>query len=157
MAESNLEKEEKEEKLNEKEANKKPIITFSKLNKYNIILFIAPIFCMLGNYSATKIKSVIEQKYFYLLISYEVFYIFSGLFYFVSYFRKNSNKGRESNENSNSDKDIKYIYNASFKINFKKVIILLIILSLLLIGRRFLFAYIYENNKIETRFYYMIF
>ena len=156
MEESNLDKEEKEEKLNEKETNKKPIITFSKLNKYYIILFISPIFCMLGNYSATKIKSVIEQKYFYLIISYEVFYIFSGLFYFVSYFRKNSNKGRESNENSNSDKDIKYIYNASFKINAKKVIILLIILSLLLIGKRFLFAYIYENNKIETRFYYMI-
>ena len=34
MAESNLDKEEKEEKLNEKEVNKKPIITFSKLNKY---------------------------------------------------------------------------------------------------------------------------
>ena len=80
MAESNLDKEEKEEKLNEKETNKKPIITFSKLNKYYIILFISPIFCMLGNYSATKIKSVIEQKYFYLIISYEVFYIFSGLF-----------------------------------------------------------------------------
>ena len=157
MEDSNLNKEEKGEKLNETETIKKPLISFAKLNKFYIVLFIAPIFCMFGNYFSLKINLIIKEKYFFIMINEELFYIFSGLFYFISYFRKNSNKGKETNPLSTSNKDITYIYNSSFKINSKKVILLLIILSLLLIGKRLLFSYALDKTIINRRFYYMLF
>ena len=131
MTDSNLNENEKEEKLNKTETIKKPLITFAKLNKYYIILFISPIFCMLSNYISDKIgkvsnvsnesnvlnvsnvSNVSNENYFYIVINSELFYIFAGLFYFVSFFKKNSNKGRELEKLekvSFSDKDIDYIY-----------------------------------------------
>ena len=98
MEDSNLNENEKEEKLNKTETIKKPLITFAKLNKYYIILFISPIFCMLSNYISDKIgkvsnvsnesnvlnvsnvSNVSNENYFYIVINSELFYIFAGLF-----------------------------------------------------------------------------
>ena len=41
--------EEEEEEIKEVKIKKAPLITFAKLNKYYTILFICPIFSMLGN------------------------------------------------------------------------------------------------------------
>ena len=50
----NLESVEQNDYLNleneKKLSNNKTLITFAKLNKYYSILFISPVFCMLGNY-----------------------------------------------------------------------------------------------------------
>ena len=170
--------EEEEEEIKEVKIKKAPLITFAKLNKYYIILFISPIFCMLSNYISDKIgkvsnvsnesnvlnvsnvSNVSNENYFYIVINSELFYIFAGLFYFVSFFKKNSNKGRELEKLekvSSSDKDIDYIYNASITNNTKKVLIFMMILSLLLICERFLLAYTIKYDKIiTTRIYYML-
>ena len=110
--------------------------------------------------NVSNVSNVSNENYFYIVINSELFYIFAGLFYFVSFFKKNSNKGRELEKLekvSSSDKDIDYIYNASITNNTKKVLIFMMILSLLLICERFLLAYTIKNDKIiTTRIYYML-
>ena len=67
---------------------KAPLITFAKLNKYYTIIFLCPIFSMLGNYFLSKIMqaNVIKQNLFFYILHEELTYIFAGLFYFISYF-----------------------------------------------------------------------
>ena len=128
----------------------KPII-FPKLNKYYWILFISPFFCFLNNYFFLKIRYTIKNNYCFNIITDELLHVFAGLFYFISYFRKNGNKG------NNNNTGIKYIYNKSNKINLKIYAIFLVILSLFLFSNRFIRAYIYDNKKIDSRFYFIIF
>ena len=89
---SNQSKEDFDE-INEEPTNNKALITFVQFNKYYLILFISPIFLMLFQYFLLKIYeyNIIINSYFYSLILTEFVYILAGLFYFISYFRKNSN------------------------------------------------------------------
>ena len=97
MNDSMLNEEEKEE-IKEVPKNKSSLIIFTKINKYYSVLFICPIICMLTNYISKKINqlNIINQPYFFTFITVELSYILAGLFYFVSYLRKNSNRGKES-------------------------------------------------------------
>ena len=151
-----------DEESMESQTNEKPnkLIIFAKFNRYYLILFISPIFCMLTNYFIFKIKdkelNIFKHQYIFNMLNAEIFYAFAGLFYFVSYFRKNSNKGRESDENLSNINSIQYIYNESKKINYKIFIIFLITLTALLINERYILTYIYNNNRLDPRIYYII-
>ena len=141
----------------ELKSNKKSLIIFAKLNKRHIFIFISPVFCFLSNYFLSKLRGekIIKENYFFSLISYELNFILAGLFYFIIYCRKKSNKEKESNQNS--ENDIKYIYNKSLKINWKKLIFLLIIISIIVIINELLSVYRKNYTIIDPRFYYMTF
>ena len=144
------------------ETEEKPnkLIIFAKFNRYYIILFISPIFCMLANYFIYKLKdnglNIFKHQYIFNMLNAEIFYAFAGLFYFVSYFRKNSNRGKESDENLSKITNIQYIYNETTTIDFKKYILILILLSALLISERYILTYIYDNKRLDPRIFYII-
>ena len=70
--------------------SKKPLISFAKINKYFIIPFIAPVFCMLANYFLQKIRDtkVIKHEEFFTPLYIMLSYIGAGCFYFISKFRQ---------------------------------------------------------------------
>ena len=142
------------------EKQEKKLIIFAKFNRYYIILFISPIFCMLANYFIYKVKdkklNIFKHQYIFNMLNVPIFHAFAGLFYFVSSFRKNSNKGKASEEDLTKVSSIQYIYNEADTIDIKKYFIFLIILSALLINERFLLTYIYNNNRLDPRIYYII-
>ena len=47
---SNSNNESNQDTLVNSDKQKKPLITFAKINKYFIIPFLTPVFCMLANY-----------------------------------------------------------------------------------------------------------
>ena len=152
--------EEEEDEIKEVKIKKAPLITFAKLNKYYTILFICPIFSMLGNYFFSKIKkaNVIKQNLFFNILHEELTYIFAGLFYFISYFRGKSNKPKNIDKNSSEETNIKYIYNRPLVNNCsKKVIIFCVILSCLLISDKLICIYTDKYKLFYSRFYYLLF
>ena len=89
-----IKEEEKEEESSETNSiltkkEQRQLIIFAKLNRYHSIIFIAPIFCMLNTYFYLKIRNAVRNYYFFNIISEELMHIIAGLFYFLSYFRKN--------------------------------------------------------------------
>jgi uncharacterized membrane protein len=150
----------KNEELSGAKENKQSLITFAKLNKYYTILFLCPIFSMLGNYFLSKIMqaNVIKQNLFFYILHEELTYIFSGLFYFISYFRGKSNKPKNIDKNSCDETSIKYIYNRPlFNKCSRKLIIFLLILSFLLISEKLIYIYTGEYNLFYLWFYYLLF
>ena len=153
---------EKSESIKEKEylnkenekINKKSLISFPKLNKYYSILFICPVFCMLSNYFSLKLMAynIIKNKYFFGVIVTELSHILAGLFYFLSYFWKNSNKV----SNHKIKNGIKYSKNIFLNFNSKKVFIFLLLLSALHILNRFLAVFIYGKILFHHIFYYIL-
>ena len=152
--------EEEEDEIKEVKIKKAPLITFAKLNKYYTILFICPIFSMLGNYFFSKIMqaNVIKQNLFFNILHEELTYIFAGLFYFISYFRGKSNKPKNIDKNSSEETNIKYIYNRPLvNICSKKVIIFLLILCCILISEKLTYIYTEKHKLFYLRFYYLLF
>ena len=74
-----------EEEAPEIEYNKKPIITFSKLNKYFLIPFLCPIFYAISVVFGILIEYIraINMLQFLGAISNDLSYIFAGLFYLI--------------------------------------------------------------------------
>ena len=104
----------KNEELSGAKENKQSLITFAKLNKYFLIPFISPVFCMLANYFLGKIirLSIIKKLEFIASIFILLTYLFAGLVYFISYFELKIDKKKEYNSyNRNSQLTINYIYN----------------------------------------------
>ena len=148
------------EKPTNQNQSQNQLIMCAKLNKYYLILFVAPVFCMLTNYFIYKIidpeLKIVKNGYVFNMLIAELFQTFAGLFYFISYFKKNPNKGKESDNKLNRKNVIRYIYNETITIDKKIYILFLIILSTFLITERFILTYIYNNKKIESRTYYII-
>ncbi len=142
MKELNLNDE--DEKLNELKINKKPLIDFAKLNKYFLIPFICPIFCMLTNYFNDKLEETksIKEEIFINLLYHELSSLLGGLIYFISYFRQKTDKIKEfnnlNNDNKNNNANIEHIYNEPSFNNSNKFMIFEVILALLSISRYFL-------------------
>ena len=161
MKELNLNDE--SEELDEVKINKKPLIDFAKLNKYFLIPFICPIFCMLTNYFYEKLeetKSIKEEIVINLLYN-DLSSILGGLIYFISYFRQKTDKRKEfnnlNNDNKNNNINIEYIYNETSFNNSNKFMILEVILALLSKIRYFLIYYYCEKNIFNERLYYMFY
>ena len=86
--------------LSEKVDDKMPILTFSKLNKYFIIPFLCPIFYMISKFFKSLIddKNIIKKSNILDPITTELSFIFSGLFYFITFFKVNFNKQNLSSQ-----------------------------------------------------------
>ena len=93
---------------------KKPLITFAKLNKYFLIPFLAPVCCMLANYFLEKIRKIKVVRNdelistSYILLS----YVGAGCFYFISKFRQKVEGAKENIlYRENTTISITFIYN----------------------------------------------
>ena len=130
----------------EYEYKKKSPITFAKLNKYFLIPFLSPVFCMGGN--------AIKNNEFTSTILMETSYVIAGLFYFIIHFKLKVNKGKEPI----SYDDIDYIYNENIY-NYKeyKLILLILLMSLLMVINEFLIAFNSGKYLVDLRAYYLIF
>ena len=141
---------------------KKPFISFAKINKYFLIPFITPVFCMFANYFLYKIKAtkVVKNEEFiftcYVLLS----YIGVGCFYFISKFRQKV-EGEKENflYRESTISSIKFIYNEGIKKNKLKVSILIIFLAFLLSLAELFSIYIHKNkvHLLQERLYYLLF
>ena len=153
-----------DDKRNESTLSKekqKPLIAFAKLNKYFLIPFLCPIFCMLSTYFLGVIIStnVIKRVEFIASIYFELAYVSAGLFHFVSYFKSIENEEKEEYlERENTQKGIYYIYNKNTRVYSPlKIFILAILLSLLIGTSQIISLMIRGNNLFEFRLYFLFF
>ena len=151
----------KNEELSGAKENKQSFIIFAKLNKYFLIPFISPVFCMLANYFLGKIirLSIIKKLEFIASIFILLTYIFAGLVYFISYFEQKIDKEKEYNSyNRNSQLTINYIYNKENNRNKKYKVLLLLILMGILLGIFELFGVLsFGKHLFEYRLYFFLF
>ena len=135
-------------------------ITFAKLNKYFLLPFLAPIFCMMTNYFLDKVAySKIKRVEFLILIYIELSFITAGILHFITKYRSRRKKPKINNdkdENSHN-KVIELIYNNSFNINTKKVLMFIILISLIYTILIFLDIINNGKNIIQQRLFYMFF
>ena len=80
----------KEEKFNEHDNNNNSLVLFTKLNKYFLIPFLAPIFCMLSNYCIALLieTNVVKKLEFVGTIYMEIFYMLTGILHFYHILEK---------------------------------------------------------------------
>ena len=138
---------------------KKSIITFATINKYFLIPFLCPIFCMLANYLLLYIdeSNVIKKAEFVVPFYVMLSYVGAGALYFISYFKQKIEGGKEHilYRESNS---IIYIYNDSNRKSFTlKEYILIIFLGFLAALFKLLSVFIGEKNVFEERLYFVLF
>ena len=145
-----------EEKLLEMKDNKKPIIIFSKLNKYFLIPFLCPIFYMISKFFENLIDEINNNQHFFDIIFNDLSYIYAGLFYFIPYFKVNFSK---KNDASFSNSGIKYIYNEGIisKYNHFKIILLMISLSLFIVIENCLYIFVNTKKIFEIRIFLIFF
>ena len=157
---NNSNNESNRESLMNSKKQKKPFITFAKINKYFVIPFLTPIFCMLANFFLILISEtkVIKHPEFILLIFCLTSYISAGLFYFVSKLRqkvegaKNIIIYRERTSSS-----IKYIYNEGNQRSLLKICVLVILLGFLAALYELLSMYTEGKNVFQERAYFLFF
>ena len=130
------------------EIEKKPLITFAKLNKYFIIPFLSPIFLFL----ATRLFSHINQTFindekliFIDTLFWNVIHVFVGLFYLIYYFKLKLKKKEQNSPKEKETNALTFIYNGSDSAinNPIKVSLLIILISIL-----------YELSKIPNNLGY---
>ena len=100
--------------LSEIEKNKKPLITFAKLNKYFIIPFLIPIFLFLAAGLLYKINQIFindEKNIFINILFWNITYVLVGLFYFISYFKLKNNKKEQNIPQEKETNQLTFIYN----------------------------------------------
>ena len=154
--------EEEFEELYEIEDNKKSVITFSKLNKYFLIPFLIPVFCVLSNVfmdliAESKAKNILD---FFEFIVIDLSYIFAGLLYFIPYFKVNFNKKNDSLSINKRNNSCAMYTNNKIKIDkYKscKIIMLILLLSLIIVVQDFLYIFINDNKVFEERIYILFF
>ena len=140
--------------------NKKPLLIFSKLNKYFLIPFLCPIFYTISIYFRLLIKDskVITKIVFLDTIFIDLAYILTGLFYFIPYFNINLNKNNISYLNiQRNNPEVIYHDNKiqNDKNNTFKIIMLIILLILQAVIVDFLYNFVDGKNVFEERIYYI--
>ena len=142
--------------------NKKSIITFTKLNRYFLIIFSCPIIGMLGNLFILFIlgtKIVLKLEFVFSVYNSLAFFL-AGLFHFISYSGVNLKKSNSSffNNGNNNLGNIKlYKKDIVNKCDTYKIIIFIILLSLILSIRCLLYNFFYQNNIFERRMFNFLF
>ena len=141
--------------------NNNCIFSFAKLNKYYIIPFLCPIFCMSCNFFILKInddKGVINKE-FLLSILECLCFTGGGLLYFISSLREKTEETRDKAKTYTENKNtIKLIYNeyndkTKMKKNYIKVFSMLFFMSLLVSLFTICEIYTFDKNIFEERFY----
>ena len=112
---------------NSENEKNKSLITFSKLNKYYLIPFFYAIFIFIFYLFGYLIDNdkLLKNHEFIITILYDLHIVAAGLFYFISYFRKNINNKNIKNIGIN------YIYNKNspYLKNKNKIKVLILLLS----------------------------
>lgn len=106
------------ESLTKDEKPHQPLITFAKLNKYFLIPFLCPVFCMMANYCIGKCdKQKIMNKAEFIVPVYVILsYVAAGTPYFISKFNQKVEGGKEVIiYRERIPNNIKYIYNEGLK------------------------------------------
>ena len=140
--------------------SKIPLIAFAKINKYFLIPFLCPICCMMANFFLLRLgkTNVIKKGEFFTPVFVEFTYVFAGLIYYISYFQRKVEGGKEEiiyRESTSSS--IKYIYNEGAQKNFLIEWILIIFLGFLITCFELLSAFCGGKEVFEERMYYYFF
>ena len=157
---SNSNNESNQDTLVNSDKQKKPLITFAKINKYFIIPFLTPVFCMLANYFIVFVRNsnVIKHEEFALSIFILLSYIASGCFYFISKFRQKVEGAKDHIiYKERATTAIKYIYNEASKKSLLKECILIIVIGFLITLFELLSIFSHGHNLFQERLYFLIF
>ena len=157
---SNSNNESNQDTLVNSDKQKKPLITFAKINKYFIIPFLTPVFCMLANYFIAFVRNsnVIKHEEFALSIFILLSYIASGCFYFISKFRQKVEGAKDHIiYKERATTAIKYIYNEASKKSLLKECILIIVIGFLITLFELLSIFSHGHNLFQERLYFLIF
>ena len=139
---------------------KKHLITFAKINKYFLIPFLSPVFCMLSNFFLLLITqaNVITKKEFFGPCFIVLSYIGAGLLYFISYFRRKVDNGKESIiYRERAPSNITLIYNEGKQKSLIKEIILIICIGFLCTLFELLSFFAQGYKLFEERLYFLFF
>ena len=151
---------ENQDSLIKGEESKTSLIIFAKINKYFLIPFLCPVFCMLAHYFISLVDEtkVIKKGEFFLTVLVELSYTFAGLLYFISYFQQKIEEAKKEIVNRERPSlAIKYIYNELANKNTLKEWIIIIFLGFI-ISLVEMFDVMIANNKVfEERLYFLIF
>ena len=135
-----------------------PLITFAKINKYFLIPFLCPVFCMMANYCIGKFdKQKIMNKAEFIVPVYVILsYVAAGTPYFISKFNQKVEGGKEGIiYRERIPNNIKYIYNEGLKKNLIKEYALIIFLSLLILAFELLSSHSRGYKLFQERLYFM--
>jgi len=157
---SNSNNESNQDTLVNSDKQKKPLITFAKINKYFIIPFLTPVFCMLANYFIAFVRNsnVIKHEEFALSIFILLSYIASGCFYFIPKFRQKVEGAKDHIiYKERATTAIKYIYNEASKKSLLKKCILIIVIGFLITLFELLSIFSHGHNLFQERLYFLIF
>ena len=157
-----MEKDE-EETTNNTNNKKEYLFSFARINKYFLIPFLCPVFCMISN---VFIKFVIDEwvnSDFPISMIVCFCYLFGGLLYFVSAIRTKTEETRDNAiiymERDRSSGSIKYIYNDGLKKDKCKIFGFLLIMSILLSLSAVcgLYSTYHKKKVFEKRMYLLFF
>ena len=142
------------DKLTEQNNNKRALITFAKLNKFFLFLFLFAIFEFLSSIFDGKLyeTKVYKNSAFIATIFYDLTNVFAGLLFYINIKKKYNNKKQ-------INKGINYIYNDSsiIKYNTHKNILLFLLLGLMYAINDLFWVLISDANILNDEFYYLIF
>ena len=156
-----MEREDTKDKTNE--TKKDCLFSFAKINKYFIIPFLCPVFCMIGNFFINLIlqENELRNKEFPIIMVVGLTYFGGGLLYFISSIRNKTEETRENaivyKERQRSLSSIKYIYNDGLKKDKIKIFGFLLIMSIFLALLEICSLYSLYKHIFEERMYFLFF
>ena len=152
-----------EDNNNKDKKSKKSWFSFAKINKYYIIPFFCPIFCMSANFFIVIIDEDKGLKNKQVLLSILECFTFTGggLLYFISSLREKTEYTRDRAEvyaDGRSHAKIQLIYNENkVQQNKIKIIFILLVASLSISFFFICEIYSFDKNTFEERFYIIFF
>ena len=151
-----------EENENNGEQKNNKLFSFATINKYFIIPFLCPIFCMIGNFFIVIVdedEGVINKE-FLLSILECLSFTGGGLLYFISSLREKTEETRDKATNNGEGRlSIKLIYNetSKYRQNNLKIYSILLIASISISFFDICEMYSVDKNTFEVRFYIIFF
>ena len=146
------------------QGNKKQnLFSFAKINKYFILPFICPIFCMCANFFIYFIREEegIRYKEFSIIMMIFFGYLFGGLLYFISAIRTRTEETKNNaiiyREREPSKASLKLIFNAGDKKNKFKIFGFIVCISSFLCIIEVFSLYSFDKKVFELRLYFLIF
>ena len=147
-------------KNNKKKDNR--LFSFAKINKYFIIPFLCPIFCMIANFCIEIInedKGVINKEVLLSILECLTF-TGGGFLYFISSLREKTEETRnKAIDNGERRLSIRLIYNDTlqYRQNNLKICLILLIASISVSFFDICEIYSLDKNTFEIRFYLIFF
>ena len=151
-----------EENENNNKQKNNSLFSFATINKYFIIPFLCPLFCMIGNFFIVIVDEDegVKNKEFLLSILECLSFTGGGLLYFISSLREKTEETRDRAINNVEGRlSIKLIYNKTLNIkkNNLKIYTILIIASISISFFDICEIYSVDKNTFEERFYIIFF